>query len=214
MNLLQLILALLSCALDAQGAVLDTQDLVPIRRGPLTVDFDEIDAATGLTLPTGRKYTATTAAGDLIYLHGGTLQNNSFTDELWSFNITSGFWTNIQATNELKPPALAHHCMAATGDGFLYLFGGILKSDDYAPNSLWRFDISTRTWEIVNSSNAAQNSAAGTQEGPGKRKAASCAFANNQFYVFGGQAKDYYGRVIFLDDLYGSCDLLLPVFNR
>ena len=202
--------ALLACAqvaqgqvLTALGAVLDSQDLVPIRRGPPTIDFDGIDAATALTLPTGRKYTATTAAGDLIYLHGGSLQNNSFTDELWSFNINSGSWTNIPATNDLKPPALAHHCMAATDDGYLYLFGGKSAISDYAVNILWRYSISTRTWVILNTPSSLQNSLSATA-GPGSRRALSCAFANSQFYVFGGEALDPYRGTIFLDDLYDS----------
>ena len=209
----KLTFALLACAQVALGAVLDSQDFVPIRRGPLTVAFDGLSAIAASTLPTGRKFIATAAVGDLVYLHGGLLQNGNITDELWSFNITSGSWTNIQAANTTKPPATAYHCMASSGNGFLYIFGGMTATKTYAPYVLWRFNISSRTWEIVNSPNASQNNATGTVKGPGYRTAASCAFANNQFYVFGGQKLDFINRVLYLDDLYGAFDLPLSVFG-
>jgi subtilisin family serine protease len=92
-------------------------------------------------------------------------------NELW-LQSPSG-WGLLQTNN---PTSRAYSALGAIGNGQLLMFGGLVGSNNFPENDLWRF--SGTTWTQLYPSNA-----------PFPRSgAASCVFTStNRFIVFGGQ---------------------------
>ena len=60
---------------------------------------------------------------DSMVLFGGELQDRSFTNELWLYNISVSKWTELAVNDSFKPPPVAEHT-ATLVDDILYIFGG------------------------------------------------------------------------------------------
>ncbi len=90
-------------------------------------------------------------SGDL-YIFGGSDFPADFAgpfiyyDDLWKFDFDTGTWTEL-SVQAPKPSGRAVFGCDIVGDS-IYIFGGI--GSDFTPNNeLWRFDIPSGTWTLV-----------------------------------------------------------------
>lgn len=82
--------------------------------------------------PCPRYEHAIAAYSDGFVLYGGILDNNSFSGELWFYNVTSHQWS-LQATRSiLTPPPLARHTLTVVDEYQLYLFGGNFENGSFS----------------------------------------------------------------------------------
>ena len=85
----------------------------------------------------------------LLWLYGG--RNDSKTsyslDDLWSHNPATREWKRYTVTGN-PGPRFGSSFWTDEENNYLYLFGG--KNDTTILGDLWRFDVSTLTWENVN----------------------------------------------------------------
>lgn len=120
-------------------------------------------------------------ATNTMYLFGGTIQDtdNTTSDELWKFDLTTNTWSEIRITVGTKPTKRGAHNLEIDGN-VIYLFGGIngLIPDDTVYNELWKFDIITTQWTQLS---GATNK---------NRSGASSVIANGNIYIFGGVDED------------------------
>lgn len=101
--------------------------------------------------------------------------------KIWSFDITIGTWTRIQASNE--PPERIGFAAAYNDEQkSLFVFGGE-RQDSFATgsayvNDLWQFDEQRNTWNLLDSSN-----------GPIPRRDGSITIdaVHNILYLWGGK---------------------------
>eukprot|EP01062_Namystynia_karyoxenos_P013223 TRINITY_DN14767_c0_g1_i1.p1 TRINITY_DN14767_c0_g1~~TRINITY_DN14767_c0_g1_i1.p1 ORF type:complete len:611 (+),score=152.06 TRINITY_DN14767_c0_g1_i1:129-1835(+) len=114
--------------------------------------------------PVGRRrHVAVLGEEGHMWLFGGRSGWNSFHDDLWRFDIGLRRWTRIKKTPGARwPLPRTGHCGARVADQ-LYVFGGfeLRKGENSAnPNAteweymlyddLWRFSLSSGTWEQLN----------------------------------------------------------------
>lgn len=115
-----------------------------------------------------------------MYLFGGELDtNNTTSDELWKFDLSTNTWSEIRITVETKPTKRSAHNLEIGGN-VIYLFGGIngLAPDVTVYNELWKFDIINTQW--TRGSNATNKN----------RSTASSVITNGNIYIFGGVDED------------------------
>jgi len=109
---------------------------------------------------------------NLLYLHGGyrvdyphpdsddasiiTMKyprSKNFLDDMWLFNLDTGFWNQVSPSSESKPgPRMAHQIVHAKGNvpgdsemqDFLLLFGGYTSNVFY--QDFWEYNIKNNAW--------------------------------------------------------------------
>ena len=87
-------------------------------------------------------------ATNTMYLFGGEIDtDNTTSDELWKFDLTTNTWSEITITTGTKPTKRGAHNLEILGN-VIYLFGGIngLPPDDTVYNELWQFSIIDTEW--------------------------------------------------------------------
>jgi len=115
-----------------------------------------------------------------MYLFGGEIDtDNTTSDELWKFDLTTNTWSEITITTGTKPTKRGAHNLEIDGND-IYLFGGIngLIPDDTVYNELWKFDIVNSQW--TRGSSATNKN----------RSGASSVISGGKIYIFGGVDED------------------------
>ena len=141
----------------------------------VTDDGGVIGAGTWTTvasMPTPSSYlTAAAGANGLLYVFGGTNNNNSTTlNTVQGYNPSTNTWT----TEAPMPTANAYAAAVAGGNGLIYVFGGFNPSVGGALNTVQVYNPATNTWTT-----AASMPTAVYGEG-------AAVGANGLLYVFGG----------------------------
>lgn len=101
----------------------------------------------------------TSSDGDhQVFLFGGQLENNSYSNELFSLTFPSSSstssspplsWTKITSPRSLSPSARHGHA-SVVHDGSLYVFGGRDgRNPAHFCNDLWKFDIKKQQWREI-----------------------------------------------------------------
>jgi hypothetical protein len=120
------------------------------------IDFSYIPM-TG-TPPSQRVYSVLSYSSfqSSLILFGGNSYNTQLND-LWSFNISSSFWSRVSPLT-LTVPGKAHSDARQEHGGFashfsslFYVFGGVTQLGPQ--NDLWVFDFSSQTWELIRTKN-------------------------------------------------------------
>lgn len=113
--------------------------------------------------PKPRAGHASAIVGETIYIHGGYTNyfhqahgimdtrpyptHPYFLDDLWVYNITTGYWTELnkpyKSNNSLKPKKRTDHTLLST-DQILILFGGYADNHHY--NDTWYYYIHKNQW--------------------------------------------------------------------
>jgi hypothetical protein len=69
---------------------------------------------------------------DGFVIFGGILGNNSFSNDLWSYNISTKIKWKLRARfSKFYPPKLARHSITLVNDT-IYLFGGSLEDGKFS----------------------------------------------------------------------------------
>jgi hypothetical protein len=110
--------------------------------------------------PSARGYTCNffDPVGQKLYVHGGTAvnaQNNPYIafNDTWSFDVSTLSWSQV-FTSTVPRSRSAMSCDYAQGAG--WMFGGTFPDPVtffVDTNELWRFDITTQNWVLVQASN-------------------------------------------------------------
>lgn len=85
------------------------------------------DTLTDSSRPLPRYGHSAQAVQSGFVLFGGKLGNNSLSNELWFYNVTTKEWSLRATESKLKPPPLTRHTLTKVSRGdveWLYLFGG------------------------------------------------------------------------------------------
>ncbi|GAB6023337.1 hypothetical protein CHUAL_008138 [Chamberlinius hualienensis] len=101
--------------------------------------------------PSPRYGHAAVGYGDGFAMYGGILTNNSFSNELWFFNVTTNTWFLKGIKSIIKPPALARHTLTVIDEHQIYLFGGNYENGSFS-SQLFRINIKEgelAQWERV-----------------------------------------------------------------
>ncbi len=81
-----------------------------------------------------------------FYIFGGVLEDSSLTNELWKFNLITFEWTLESNDNTI---ANTSESSAWFKDNKLYFWGG--KKESTSELTLYKYDLNTQTWSILNS---------------------------------------------------------------
>lgn len=82
-------------------------------------------------------------------LYGGQLQDSTFSDETWIFDLTSKNWQLLNPSN--NPSGRAWHSIVSIGNDKVLLFGG--KADKSNSDETWIFDLKLNSWELISTKN-------------------------------------------------------------
>lgn len=85
---------------------------------------------------------------DNIIIFGGETENGTHLNELWIFNTMSLVWKPFDLESNFIPPPLARHSATLVDSHWMYIIGGSL-SDDTLSTKLYRINIQSKRWEIV-----------------------------------------------------------------
>lgn len=83
--------------------------------------------------PSPRYGHAACVINDSFIIYGGKLENGSFSDEMWQYNITKREWSLRASRSGITPPKLARHTLTfVTSNRYVYLFGGALENGEFS----------------------------------------------------------------------------------
>ena len=84
---------------------------------------------------------------DKLYMFGGMMADEQHSNDLWVFDVQTGFWSQVSALN--KPPGVSSHTLTLVEGTWLYLFGGRLNDGNFTSN-IYRIHLQNLTaWEKV-----------------------------------------------------------------
>lgn len=86
--------------------------------------WQEVLPRQGAPWPSARHNHAMVAHENKIYLYGGSLTNDSHSDELWCYDFALQQWSLRALNSSVRPKAVASHTLTLVDDQWLYLFGG------------------------------------------------------------------------------------------
>ena len=137
---------------SAPGFQLGAQAGTRLSGGAITLDFNlstpGIWRIAETAFPPARIYHAMAwdSHSGLVVLFGGQDRNGKYLNDTWTFNSSSGIWT--QQAPAVSPPARAMHSLVADDrNGVLVLFGGANdNSGNNFRNDTWTYNASTQTW--------------------------------------------------------------------
>ncbi|XP_071958650.1 multiple epidermal growth factor-like domains protein 8 [Antedon mediterranea] len=99
--------------------------------------------------PVGRRSHTVVLYQDELIVFGGMLSNGSYSNELWSFQITSFEWQLLHPGAHSVPVARADHSASIVEYSGLYIFGGHSRDEDFL-GSLFKYDLVLRNgWSLV-----------------------------------------------------------------
>ncbi|MCK4358410.1 MAG: hypothetical protein KAW92_06655 [Candidatus Cloacimonetes bacterium] len=151
---------------------------------PATNTWEELPSG-GASTPPARKNHSVTSIGEDSYICGGTGSDGLGLSDLWSYNHTTGIWTQ-----KSEHPGSCAGLGSFHYDGSLYAFAGYEPEYSSYRNDIWCYSPATNTWDYVN--------AGGTLPG-GRAFFATAQDPMGSFLVFGGQDTS---RAIALSDNY------------
>lgn len=133
---------------------------------------------TSYYLPISRiSHTAIYANSNKMIMFAGTSiinGNTYFLNDIWEFNTSNAYWTQLAPSNPL-PPYRCRHTAIYTDSNTMIIFGGY--DLNYIWNDLWEYNISANSWTQLNLSSPL----------PSKRYSHSAIYTNsNTMLVFGG----------------------------
>lgn len=85
---------------------------------------------------------ATVVVGNTLFIHGGRNNEKTELQDMWSFDVVSGSWAEVNQ-GDVKPPGRSYHAMTAHTNK-IYIFGGCGGGGRW--DDLWEFDLDTKTW--------------------------------------------------------------------
>jgi N-acetylneuraminic acid mutarotase len=125
--------------------------------------------------PAGRGSHAMAVVSNDIYLHGGTTNASSTSDDLWKLSTLTLVWTPLDSTvGSTKPSGRHLHAMVAVGTN-VYLHGGFTGS--VSSSELWLLStVPTHSWKLLSPSGSK----------PSGRHAHTMTVVNDLVFLFGG----------------------------
>ena len=92
--------------------------------------------------PMPRDEHSTLIYNDYLYVFGGSLIKGAFSNDLWSYSISTEEWKKIETAN--KPCPRSGHAACILGHS-IYIFGG-LADDNIRLNDLWECNLDNPEW--------------------------------------------------------------------
>ena len=82
--------------------------------------------------PSARILHSMTTLGNSIFLFGGVVETEGFSDELWEFSTVTLKWTSLNQSASVNPAPRGEHTLTAAG-GHVYMFGGSILRQGAEP---------------------------------------------------------------------------------
>ncbi|KAJ3105898.1 hypothetical protein HDU97_007397 [Phlyctochytrium planicorne] len=118
------------------------------------VNWTSVAPTAGAIWPSALQYHGAVfqKATQSLYIVGGIKPDASFNQEIWKYSLSSNLWTVVKP-NGSGPGPRVRHSVALPDDKTIYLWGG---QDEGAAvkNELWKFDLGSSTWSLVQPSSA------------------------------------------------------------
>lgn len=159
---------------------------------PANISTDTCDTD-GQTWPYRRYGHGATAQSSVMWMFGGWISacgQNSVTDELWSFDMSTTQWTRYPPKS-LRPSArTSHNVVASSGTSILIMGGwdGAVPRDD-----MWQFSPATALWSQLYTDNSP------AEPGPSKRYGASLNPIAGGIILHGGTDRSQATEEFFSD---------------
>ena len=84
-----------------------------------------------------------------IFIYGGIVGNDQYSDELWEYDINSMNWRMV-GLGCVRPAGVTSHTLTVVDDKFLYLFGGRSGNGDFV-SDMYRISVHNLScWERIN----------------------------------------------------------------
>jgi len=83
-----------------------------------------------------------------LYLYGGYKSDNSSYADLWSYNIQSNKWTNLQFAGESPGPRIYASAVLGHSEDTVYFFGGSAIKNGPSIGKMRQLDLTTLTWSF------------------------------------------------------------------
>ena len=127
---------------------------------------------------------------EILIFGGQNLENEQYSSTISKFNLDTLLWGEVYFGSELKPPGLMYPIVLMQSSTKLLVLFGIAY--DQISSECYRFDLSTRTWEVA---------VLGGDSILGRIKGANCEFEyNNTRYLalYGGNTYEGKSYELFL----------------
>jgi N-acetylneuraminic acid mutarotase len=82
-----------------------------------------------------------------IVIYGGVDKNGNCFNDLWMFDLITNYWKKINVNGEIPKARQGHTAMLVDDDQILF-FGGKI-ANIFEVNELWKFDLSTNRFELI-----------------------------------------------------------------
>jgi Galactose oxidase, central domain/EGF-like domain len=148
-------------------------------------------AVNAVTFPTARFDHSAMIYGDRLYICGGFLTSGiGFSNDVWYFSFVTAEWKQVVFSLASSAPSKrTGHSMFRNGDQW-YLFGGFWEPPTFSGNShevnsvfylndLWRLDLATHRWHIIESASNSQTVS--------RRAHAGLVAIDDTLVLFGGE---------------------------
>lgn len=165
--------------------------------------------------PGSRRDAATWVLNNKLYLFGGEVNfngsANSFADDLWEYNPTTGYWTWLSGnvnnkysrygaqgvSSPTNKPSASKPTASWVYNDKLYMFGGegfdSLNSGHL--NDIWEYDLNTGYWTwikgskkiVYNPANWGVKNVSSSTTMPGSQSSTTSWFLDSCFYLFGSR---------------------------
>eukprot|EP01089_Gocevia_fonbrunei_P013669 TRINITY_DN3550_c0_g1_i4.p1 TRINITY_DN3550_c0_g1~~TRINITY_DN3550_c0_g1_i4.p1 ORF type:complete len:382 (+),score=54.93 TRINITY_DN3550_c0_g1_i4:70-1215(+) len=84
-----------------------------------------------------------------IYMHGGKEKDKIFSKNLYTFEKENQCWIPVDVKGDI-PEARAFHTLTYVHEtGEMYLFGGLTNNESDSSSDLFKFTLTTNTWEKI-----------------------------------------------------------------
>ena len=112
-----------------------------------TLTFRQIKPRDVSTWPRPRQGHASVFHKGCLYVFGGRVQGSGriYVNDLWKYDPTQNTWEELIAVDLTHMPCKRHNHSCIVKMDAIYVFGGQTTSDKYL-GDLWRFDLNTRQW--------------------------------------------------------------------
>ncbi|KAG0013727.1 kelch domain-containing protein 3 [Entomortierella chlamydospora] len=112
-----------------------------------TLTFRQVETLDPSTQPLPRQGHASVFHKGCLYVFGGRVQGSGriYVNDLWKYDTAQNRWEELIAADPSHMPRKRHNHSCVVEMNAIYVFGGQTVSDEYL-GDLWRFDLDTRQW--------------------------------------------------------------------